>query len=255
MSVTSVAARCDRLHAIRAEAHPHRADTLRFVLTTHALDTFTSGDVEVVRALADAVEARTGVVQFNDETWAGLAGHSVLGDRGFLVRDGDGAAVAYAHLAHHHAGEWSLEVAALDGGSEVRSRLVHDAVETVAAQGGGHLTLWAHGATDDDDALATAAGFAHERDLLQLRVPLPLASAPAWPAGISVRDFEPGRDAEAWLVVNNRAFAGHAEQGGWTRATLASMTEAELRAALELAWRRGAASSRRVRRALAPRRR
>ena len=42
---------------------------------------------------------------------------------------------------------------------------------------------------------------------------------------------------------------------GWTRATLASLTEAELRAALELAWRRGAAPSRRARRTIAPRRR
>ena len=42
---------------------------------------------------------------------------------------------------------------------------------------------------------------------------------------------------------------------GWTRARLASLTEAELRAALELAWRRGAAPPRSARRTGAPRRR
>jgi mycothiol synthase len=40
------------------------------------------------------------------------------------------------------------------------------------------------------------------------------------PPGVSVRAFEPGRDEDAWIDVNNRAFEGHPEQGGWDRETL-----------------------------------
>jgi mycothiol synthase len=39
---------------------------------------------------------------------------------------------------------------------------------------------------------------------------------PELPDGVRVRPFRPGRDEEAWLRVNARAFATHPEQGSWT---------------------------------------
>jgi mycothiol synthase len=66
-----------------------------------------------------------------------------------------------------------------------------------------------------------SAGLEPARDLFEMHVALPLSERPVWPAGITVRDFEPGRDEAAWLHVNNRAFANHPEQGAWVESTLA----------------------------------
>ena len=71
---------------------------------------------------------------------------------------------------------------------------------------------WALHGGPEHDRLALAHGFHLERELLQLRVPLPLVDA--GPA-LATRAFVPGTDEEAWLRTNNRAFAGHPEQGGW----------------------------------------
>jgi mycothiol synthase len=177
------------------------------------LSDFTDADVARVRALADQVEAATGIVPLGDDAWTGM--HALAGrDRGLFDDSGD----AYAHLARHHEGEWSIELVARPGAHVDLDALLADALAVIADEGGGHVTYWVHGIESDPgaDARATRAGFVAERDLLQMRVPLPLADAARWPEGTTVRTFRVGEDEAAWVPVNNRAFAGHPEQGAWT---------------------------------------
>lgn len=63
---------------------------------------------------------------------------------------------------------------------------------------------------------AVRAGFSAERELYKLEVPLPTGMEPAYPEWVTVTQFRPGVDEAAWLDVNNRAFAGHPENGHWT---------------------------------------
>jgi mycothiol synthase len=145
--------------------------------------------------------------------------HAAAGrDRGVF----DDSGRAYAHLARHHDTEWSVELVALPDAEVDLDSLLADALAVVAAEGGGHVTYWVHGTEADPgaDVRATAAGFVAERDLLQMRVALPLATPARWPDGTTVRSFRIGEDEAAWVPVNNRAFAGHPEQGAWTVETL-----------------------------------
>jgi mycothiol synthase len=190
------------------------------------LEHFTDADVTAVRALADAVEGATGASPFGEVTWTGLAGRGTLGDRGVLLGGADGAAAAYVHFAHHNAGEWSAEVATQVGREATLPGLLAIGLDAVGAAGGGHVTLWLHGETELPREIA-GLGFAPERELLEMRVSLPLSEPAAWPDGVTVRSFVVGQDEDAWLEVNNRTFAGHPEQGGWTRATIEQREQAD----------------------------
>ena len=77
--------------------------------------------------------------------------------------------------------------------------------------------------TEADDEAAAAAGLRSRRDLFQLRRPLPMeAELRAAHPTVTTRPFRVGHDEDAWLAVNNRAFAWHPDQSGWTRETLAA---------------------------------
>jgi mycothiol synthase len=112
-----------------------------------------------------------------------------------------------------------VDPAAVTAGRELDSALLRRAVEETPP--GTPVHLWIMQATPADDARAASEGFVPERDLLQMRVALPLpdevvkATRP-----LPTRSFVPGRDDEAWVETNNRAFAGHPEQGAWTVAQL-----------------------------------
>lgn len=125
-----------------------------------------------------------------------------------------------------HPPRYSVEVAVAPGADHPRDifdGLLHAAVEMVAGIGGGPLHLWIQEASPADDASAASQGFRPERDLFQMRCPLPLPG-PRHRGGaggtITTRPFRPGLDEQAWLVVNNLAFEGHPEQGGWDLGTL-----------------------------------
>lgn len=97
--------------------------------------------------------------------------------------------------------------------------LLRELVDAARDAGATEFTFEADHAGEVHERMAIAAGLEPTRTVLQLGRSLP-ASPPS--VGFTTRAFVPGRDDEAWLEVNNRAFAWHPEQGGWSRDTLAA---------------------------------
>jgi mycothiol synthase len=120
-----------------------------------------------------------------------------------------------APIATRSADGWIIDpVDGLPARGE-RTAWLRDVVAQVAREGGGRTELWIHHATDQDDDAPLECGFRRWRELWQMRCPLPAA-----PSTLPVRAFTDA-DADAFLEVNNRAFAWHPEQGNMTREGLA----------------------------------
>jgi mycothiol synthase len=151
------------------------------------------------------------------------------GARAVLAYEGP-ALVGCAFITPATDGATALHMAIdpLHRGGTIKTSLIRIALDHEHEHEHDTVRLWLMQATDADDAMAARLGFSPERDLLQMRVPLPLpAEVVASARPVVTRPFEPGRDDEAWLDINNRAFAGHPEQAGWTLEDLHERTAAD----------------------------
>src|SRR3954452_7732366 len=178
-------------------------------------------EVRAVVRLVDDVTTSDGVRPLSEHVMLHLRYGGDVAARNLLMWDGE-TLVGYAHLDTTDEVEGaSAELAVSpEHRRHGHGRTLVEALRSDAGAGG-RLRLWSHGSHDGAVALAHALGFRRERVLWQMRrslfAPVP---EPQWPEGVVVRTFVVGQDEEAWLDVNNRAFAEHPDQGTWTRADL-----------------------------------
>lgn len=133
-----------------------------------------------------------------------------------VVAGDDGAVAGYAQVDGTYA---ELVVH-----PDARRRGIGGALVTAVEKVTAEPHVWAHGDLDAAKELAAGRGYRRDRVLWQMRRTTEAGPLPALtvPDGVTIRAFEPGRDDDEFLRVNNAAFDWHPEQGGWTGAELAA---------------------------------
>ena len=162
----------------------------------------------------------------SDHLWVDLLNGGRPGFVGVIATDGRSPhpgspelPIAYAQASRANS-SWMLELVVAPAHRDqlvgIGRELIAAALRVIADDGGGRVDWWVFEPTPAHDELASVVGLRPQRSLDQMRRHLPTEERPT----IVTRAFVPGADEEAWLAVNNRAFAGHPDQGGWDRETL-----------------------------------
>ena len=134
-----------------------------------------------------------------------------------LVLQKDNQVIAYAHLdkTDQVAGP-SIELVIHPDhrSSDVGSDLLKSAIDLC----GNKIRLWSHGDLPQARQLAQSNNFIKMRTVIQMSKDLTQVSPIN--CDYQIRSFLPDLDNQAWLILNNQAFAHHPEQGNWSEADL-----------------------------------
>jgi mycothiol synthase len=173
-------------------------------------------DVREVEHLLDRVYQADGHRPIDEHRWVDAAHGGRSEFAGLVLRqEGHDHLVAYSQVTKGEQ-SWAIDLV-VDPHHRydamiIAPRLLGTAVDLIADEGGGHVHWWVYEPTEAHTRIADVVGLSPGRDLWQMRVPLPLEET----TDLETRPFVPGVDEEAWLEVNNAAFAWHPEQGDWT---------------------------------------
>lgn len=133
--------------------------------------------------------------------------------RNRVLQARDGSASLEARWARDR---WSIEGPSGDADEATLRGLLDALCSACEAEHPGAVEWWARPGSALTDRVARSCGMEPDREIHQLRRPLPIE----YETAISTRPFRPGEDDDQWLEVNNRAFVWHEEQGSWTPAEL-----------------------------------
>ncbi|HJU82375.1 MAG TPA: mycothiol synthase [Acidimicrobiia bacterium] len=179
-------------------------------------------ELREIEALIESVERVDGHRPIGERKAIGLTRDpNLIG----LVGRSRGRIAAFVALTPASGDRWAMEMAIAPEFRQHKHyrRLFEAAVGEVRRRGGKSLRAWLF-----HPGLATAAvreGFKEERQLFKMEHHGPLPVGVAYPPGIEVTSFRPGRDEADLLRLNNEAFGNHPENGAWTAAELGLRTE------------------------------
>lgn len=176
-------------------------------------------DIATVNDLLDIAALADGRRPLSDHLYLDLVNGGHDGFAGLLASEpGHDHPVAYAQVSRGN-GSYAFELVVNPHHryemATIGPELIESALDVVAFDGGGLVNWWVFEPTSAHHQLADDAGMHIGRTLYQMRRSLPAEAE----LTITTREFVPGSDDDSWLDVNNRAFADHSEQGGWTPAT------------------------------------
>ncbi|MDA8044659.1 MAG: mycothiol synthase [Actinomycetota bacterium] len=180
-------------------------------------------DIDAVSSLLSEAAAVDAHAPIDEHAWLDLVQGGRSGFAGLVAwADGHPHPVGYAQVTQGHE-SWALEYVVdphhRTPDHAIASDLVAAAAGVIADAGGGHVHMWVNQPRPEHDRVAARIGLAPGRILYQMRRPLPYDLDSPDP-DFATRPFRVGADEQAWLEVNNRAFAWHPEQGGWDVGTL-----------------------------------